>query len=439
MRSHVFRFLVLALSLALFGVFAQFSIGAQGRSAANTRVAAAPTAQPVFLSGVYAVTQYLEGSAHPARWTLTVTGGQISGRSKWDCCPGSRTDPLTGTAQGAHVVIVRDCTGQGSPGACTQTFSGDVSAGGSVGGTWAGKSALADGTTWTGHGTWTGQCTSGPCAGSSTTTTPTTTPGSAPVVRAYPLNQLLHPVSYALLPYSVTDASGKAKVHGILYQDGTPVAEGGTKSFIAADGRQWRWKAPLVGSLTGPLYFCVWAENPDGKQSAGAPNSSCAWLSMLVDIAKVSNGCGGDGLGSLLLKFQNWVGNTQDFYDRHWVRPAGRGPGHWQNDAGPFRVTFVEACNLHDAGYGGQTVTDVINGGRTIDYRTWSRKQVDEKFRTDMIKLCQEQITGPDHVSARTQCEQNWRYEFVRDNGSHFFDADLRKPGTQAEGPRDNS
>ena len=131
-----------------------------------------------------------------------------------------------------------------------------------------------------------------------TTTTTTTNPSSVPVVHAYPVKQVLKPATYGWLPYSVKDESGKAKVHGTLFEGGTAVLEGGSKYFLNADGRTYNWKARLAADLKGPLYFCVWAENPAGQSSAKAPRSSCAWLSFLVDIDRVSNTCGGEGWDS---------------------------------------------------------------------------------------------------------------------------------------------
>lgn len=247
-------------------------------------------------------------------------------------------------------------------------------------------------------------------------------PGSPPVVRAYPVDQVLKPATYGWLPYSARDASGKAKVHGILYEGGASVLEGGTKYFIAADGRRWRWKARLAADLKGPLYFCVWGENPAGLKSAKAPDSSCAFLSFLVDIVRVSNNCGGDW-GEVGRWAQNAMGNKSTFTDPD----TGRS----------FTVDFSDACDLHDAGYGGYTVVDRINGG-TVDYHNWSRERVDKKFQKDMQELCRQQIP-PSAKRALLRCIGGGaRYQTVRKIGWVFFDANLRKPGDQKEGPRDN-
>ena len=44
--------------------------------------------------------------------------------------------------------------------------------------------------------------------------------------------------------------------------------------------------------------------------------------------------------------------------------------GYTEPEGGSYTVSFVPACNLHDAGYGGQTVADVINGG-IVDTHAW--------------------------------------------------------------------
>jgi hypothetical protein len=269
------------------------------------------------------------------------------------------------------------------------------------------------------------------------TTAPTSTRESAdwPTVHAYPVKSPwpLRPDTYAWLPYSVEDASGKAKVHGTLYQDGVAVLQGESKYFIAADGRRWYWKARLAPTLTGPLRWCVWAENPKGNESVLAPRSSCAWLSLLVDIKRVSNGCGGEGWKTLV-----WVENY--FGNEHTYKNSNRNPL-----AASYTVDFKDACDLHDAGYAGVTVRDTVSN-RIVDFRTWSRKQVDDKFWRDMKKICG--TIPADATVARSKCTgvggpasigSRWLYNKVRYWGNRFFDADLTRPGLQRTGHRDNS
>jgi hypothetical protein len=98
----------------------------------------------------------------------------------------------------------------------------------------------------------------------------------------------------------------------------------------------------------------------------------------VVPISQVSNGCGGGS--SVILKFQNFLGNTSVYHDSN-INPASE----------KFEVTFVKACNLHDAGYSGAEVYDAIHSGY-VDFRTWTKAQVDEKFLADMRILCEQQI-----------------------------------------------
>jgi hypothetical protein len=248
-------------------------------------------------------------------------------------------------------------------------------------------------------------------------------PSSPPVVRAYPVKTILKPATYGRLPLSVKDESGKAKVHGILYEGGTPVRTLNTTTFVVADGTMYDWKARLVADLKGPLFFCVWAENPAGVKSVKAPKSSCAWLSFLVDIDRVSNTCGGEGWDSIVA-IENYFGNVSSY----------REPSTGKT----YAVDFSAACNLHDAGYGGYTVQDKINGGYA-DFHNWSRERVDVKFQQDMQALCRAQIPSSAATALSKCLSGNVRFKIVRQVGGSFFDADLMKPGLQKEGPRDNS
>ena len=343
--------------------------------------------------------------------TLTQSGSAVTGTYTHD------SGHLTATASGLVLSGTWDEAptrkGPKDAGPVKLTMSPDLR-------TFSGPWSYADGT---GGGTWTGTRTSGPPT--TTTTTPTTTgPSSPPVVRAYPVAQTLRPGTYGWLPYSVKDESGKAKVRGTLFEGGASVLEGGTKGFILADGRMWRWKARLAADLKGPLFFCVWAENPAGRTSAKAPKSSCAFLSFLVDVDRVSNNCGGSAGGDVGRWAQNLLGNTSTFRD-----PA---------TGKKYTVDFSAACDLHDAGYGGHTVQDRINGG-VVDYHAWSRERVDRKFQEDMQRLCRAQIPAAAKQALSKCLEGKGRYRIVRTVGHKFFDADLMKPGIQQEGPRDNS
>ena len=138
-------------------------------------------------------------------------------------------------------------------------------------------------------------------------------------------------------------------------------------------------------------------------------------------------------------KAQNYLGNTSTYWN-------SRDGLLYDPYAKSYTVDFTEACNLHDAGYGGAVVRDKLRGG-IKDFRGWSRKQVDEKFLADMRLLCERTIPKS-AVYALRNCRGRGgnvsigaesRYEFVRDHGARFFDADLTEPGTQRTGSRGNA
>jgi hypothetical protein len=246
------------------------------------------------------------------------------------------------------------------------------------------------------------------------------TPGNAgpPKALAYQLAGTVHSASHITLRYSIADDSGRAKAHLTLFDGGEPVARTDTP-LGPATGKVQQWNVALRADLKGPLSYCVWAENAAGTKSGNAPRSGCKFISMLVDIGLVSNGCGGEGWDSVVAG-ENYFGNTSTY-----TEPEG----------GSYEVSFIPACNLHDAGYGGQTVADAINGG-IVDYHTWSRKWVDDKFQSDLWAICRRRIPPSAKTALKSCIRDGRRYLIVRTDGMHFFDYNLTKPGTQGEGPR---
>lgn len=157
--------------------------------------------------------------------------------------------------------------------------------------------------------------------------------------------------------------------------------------------------------------------------------------SQVVALATVSNGCGGSGW-SAFVTTQNYVGNSSAFVDSN-VNP----------NAKSYTVEFKVACDIHDAGYSGVVISDPLHGGRRVDFRTWSRQQVDAKFLEDMQLLCERQIPAA-AKTALANCKATGgnasigarsRYNFVRRYGCKFFDAAPLEPGRQNKGPRVNS
>ncbi len=166
------------------------------------------------------------------------------------------------------------------------------------------------------------------------------------------------------------------------------------------------------------LALVALAAAPGAAARFGSGSSRAAENPALVSLASVSNGCGG-GLAS---KERAWGdSSTYSAYnetERQWRT---------------LRVNFRDACNLHDAAYSGAVVRDDLNGGTVTDFRTWTQKEIDEKFLRDMWKLCERQIPAWAHEALRS-CKGHGdsigegpsfgaesRYDFVRSNGYRFF------------------
>jgi uncharacterized caspase-like protein len=94
------------------------------------------------VSGTYDV----DANGYASTFTITVAGSTFSGSSKWTCCPGPRTDPIVqGVVQNGKISFIRDCTGQGYPGECKQSYSGSLMQDGAAG-RWSGTGG---GGSWT--------------------------------------------------------------------------------------------------------------------------------------------------------------------------------------------------------------------------------------------------------------------------------------------------
>lgn len=257
--------------------------------------------------------------------------------------------------------------------------------------------------------------------------TPTTGDTTPPTVRAIPIGKVLRIGTRYKQRYWVKDDSRKAYVYADLFDGGTKIRHAQSNGLTAANGTPG-WADVTPGSKRkGPLEFCVHARDAAGNRSAKAPKSSCSWLDVLVPIKNVSNQCGGAGWDAVVA-FENWVGNSSDFYD---------------NKLGEsFTVDFRDACNIHDAGYGGATVRDILAGKRgnrpIVNFRKWSRRDVDDKFQADMKKICLRDIPKRAPLARYSCLTGTGRYEAVRLVGGSFYDADLRTPGIQATGHRVN-
>lgn len=245
---------------------------------------------------------------------------------------------------------------------------------------------------------------------------------SRPVVIAHQKG-LTYPGTRDNLLFNVIDDSGQATVSAALFQGGELI---GSATWAVVNGiAEWK-EVPFANNLIGPIYFCVGAEDAAGNKA----KKSCAWIQLLVPIEKVSNGCGGGGWDTLV-KIQNYFGNEHSYQESLGTS---------------YTVNFADACNIHDAAYGGHTVGDKINGGPPIDFRLWSRPRIDRKFLGDMRTLCTRSIPASAQ-NALKKCFSTGGglsvgalalYNFVDTHGYNFFDANLMLLGTQKRGTRDN-
>lgn len=252
---------------------------------------------------------------------------------------------------------------------------------------------------------------------------------SAPKVVLVPQTAVTRVGKKITAKFKVTDDSKQAKVVAALYSNGTLVQKLEDAELSAATGKQVKREFTAItgGSANGPFYVCVWAVDAAGNESAKAPYSACQWRSIEVAINWLSNGCGSADWGATGDMAQNLFLNTREYDD--------------------ITVNVAPACDLHDAGYAGATVYDSINL-KLIDFRTWSRAEVDLKFRNDIRKICRALLKQP---AALKQCTNgapfsisgasgiftnnppgaNTYYEGVRAFGKNGFDTDSTTPGTQ--------
>jgi len=246
------------------------------------------------------------------------------------------------------------------------------------------------------------------------------------------------------LQFTLKDDSGRAKVHYTVYEGGKKPGSTGT-TWLSAEGVTGvKW--PIGANQKGPLYFCVWAEDAAGNKSSenrsvwtplefrDEKGRSCAWIPLIVPVEQVSNTCGGEGWDAFV-EVQHYFGNVHTYTD-----------SNTDSLAPSYTVDFSQACNLHDAGYGGYAVWDGINGGKPLDMRTWTRPQVDKKFLENMQKLCAAGIPATAKI-ALAKCNGTGGpasygakklFDLVAKIGWRFFDADLTKPGLQKSGHRPN-
>jgi hypothetical protein len=124
------------------------------------------------------------------------------------------------------------------------------------------------------------------------------------------------------------------------------------------------------------------------------------------DGTPIANGCG-PGWASWQDGFSWRLANRHAYDEGGYGRCESLAPSDPDSCNGrtwTYEVDFRDACNLHDAGYQGRL--GVMVDGRwveqrlvydkildiDVDYSTWSRQQVDERFYQDMLASCEQQI-----------------------------------------------
>jgi hypothetical protein len=218
--------------------------------------------------------------------------------------------------------------------------------------------------------------------------------------------------------FTVSDNSGKAVFHAVLFSGGKvvphPDSEKASKGLKPADGREWKTSWPASTGGKGPFFFCVWAVDAAGNTSAGAPKSSCAWISRQVSLLSVSNGCGTSEYGETVASVLNWLGDTQEY--------------------GKKTLVIRPLCDQHDAAYAGATVGNTP-GGKPVDYRTTSRLQADDAFLFGIQAMCEKELSKTPDLLAQCRADAGKYYLLVRQFGVGAYDADATTPGDQAVMP----
>lgn len=285
--------------------------------------------------------------------------------------------------------------------------------------------------------------------------------GEPPVIKILGSNSAVPLGTQPKIVYTVDDPSGEAFIITKLYSDGTLLYSDGGKLLEPAYGQVREKEYGAYGALFGgipsgshgPYYFCV--EAADRELHATGAWDNCTWLTIEVPLKAVSNGCGPQIDNKQLARLVNFMLNERKIYDSQRKTT--------------FKVDFGPACDNHDAGYSGATITDQVNGG-LIDYRLWSRKAVDAKFYKDIGVICRRSIKANIAPKALHICEVGygftakaekggvssiafWNevlafrkhattwvgagtyYEAVRIVGQKLYDSDATRPKDQPETP----
>lgn len=210
---------------------------------------------------------------------------------------------------------------------------------------------------------------------------------AAPEITIEPLEGDVPLNTHVWVDFRVKDDMGTAYISARVYDGGKLTWSGDDSKLTIAKGDVIELDLGMYSSdafpmySKGPYYFCVSARDVYGNATGDFDH--CVWLSVEVPANYQgkyigANGCGGD--------FGQWAIGLQKFMLDKRTYKWKVGSNNWK-----MAVPFSPACNNHDAGYDGITMRDQISG-ELINYRTWSRLRVDNKFKNDIVKLCKKYL-----------------------------------------------
>jgi hypothetical protein len=199
--------------------------------------------------------------------------------------------------------------------------------------------------------------------------------------------------------------SGKYVVGGFTQTEpkSTPQSYKGSITIFLTDDCHFMMGAVKVSNnkyaAAYNLQNLEFAKTPCTKKTIWPPLPNA-----LVSIESVSNGCGGGDAGT-----DPKNGDESAFVDSEIPFADNI---EW-GKAFKYNVSFREACMQHDAAYSHAKVKEMaLNGGKVIDYFTWTKEKIDDKFLEDMIKICDASIPKTAKI-ALNNCKNNGGFHTV--------------------------
>ena len=182
------------------------------------------------------------------------------------------------------------------------------------------------------------------------------------------------------------------------------------------------------------LSLAAHAQTPSPTPTPPVPDDhlekmqDCAKLKAPVKPTQCSNGCGPEWLlkKDVMPEFSLLL-NNQIYTGRH----------NKTKTEVTFKVDFTPACALHDTGYAGLNVIDEFGEGKnpTVDFRKWSRGEVDKKFYRDLVKICERTIHDSKEALEKCKDDAEVYQTAVEKLGFWSFDCNLDIFGLQTDPP----